>query len=118
MRVKICDENLTAREQLPSKHPDRSGVGVYYVDAYLVPMNVTLADGSRVNCKRRGLKITFSVGEKQGFGLMRRLEVGRDPETMLRAALQEAANMIGTKLLFEDGSISLEGWTLDKPTKT
>lgn len=118
MKLRICDENRAAREQLPPKYPDRSGVGVYYVDAYLKPMNVTLTDGTKVTCKRRGLKITLSVGDKQGFGLMRRLEVGPDPETMLRAALQEAANMIGTKLLFEDGTISLGGWTTGQPTKT
>ena len=108
MKRKICDENLEVRELLPSKKPDRSGIGVYYVDAYLKPMNVTLEDGTKVACKRRGLKITLSVGDKQGFGLMRRLDAGPDPEIMLRAALQEAARMSGVKLSFDDGVVSLE----------
>jgi hypothetical protein len=108
MKVNICDENLAAREKLPSKIQDRSGIGVYYVDAYLKPMNITLADGTKVACKRRGLKIMLSLGDKQGLGLMRRIEGGPDPEIMLRAALQEAAEMIGAKFVFEGGTIFLE----------
>ena len=52
---------------------DRSGIGVHYVDAFIKPMNATLADGTEVKCKRRGLKITLSVGDRKGEGLMRRL---------------------------------------------
>jgi NAD(P)-dependent dehydrogenase (short-subunit alcohol dehydrogenase family) len=44
-----------------------------------------------VKCKRRGLKITLTVGAKKGEGLMRRLDVSPDPVAMLDAALQEAA---------------------------
>ena len=50
-----------------------------------------LADGTRVACKRKGLKITLTVGTKKGEGLRRRLDVSMDPVLMLNAALQEAA---------------------------
>ena len=63
---------------------------MHYVDAYIKPMNMKLEDGTPVKCKRRGLKITLSVGAKKGEGLMRRLDVSRDPVVMLDAALQEA----------------------------
>ena len=54
---------------------------MHYIDAYLKPMNAKLADGTAVKCKRRGLKITLTVGAKKGEGLMRRLDwagPGRD----------------------------------------
>jgi hypothetical protein len=71
-------------------------------------MNTKLADGTRVACKRRGLKITLTVGTRKGEGLMRRLEVSRDPEAMLRAALGEAAQAAGVGLEITDTEILLE----------
>src|SRR5215510_11033839 len=79
MKLKLCDINAAAVEKLPERTGDKSGIGVHYVDAYVKPMNVKLEDGTRVKCKRRGLKVTLTVGERQGDGLMRRLAVGRDP---------------------------------------
>ncbi len=70
---------------------------MHYVDAYLKPMNTKLEDGTSVKCKRRGLKIVLSVGTKKGEGLMRRLDVSRDPIVMLDAALQEAAKAAGRR---------------------
>ena len=58
-----------------------------------------MADGTRVACKRRGLKIMLVVGTKKGEGLMRRLEVGPDPVVMLNAALQEAAKAAGVEYI-------------------
>ena len=66
---------------------------------------VKLPDGTAVKCKRRGLKIMFSVGTKKGEGLMRRLDVSPDPVVMLDAALQEAAKSAGVELSVEDGAI-------------
>ena len=103
MKTKLCDVNPAALEKLPRFTDDKSGVGVHYVDAYLKPMNVTLDDGTAVKCKRRGLKITLSVGTKKGEGLMRRLDVSADPIVMLDAALQEAARAAGVELSVEDG---------------
>jgi hypothetical protein len=107
MKHKLCDLNAAAVDKLPEKTDDKSGIGVHYVDAYLKPMNVKLPDGTAVKCKRRGLKIMFSVGDKKGEGLMRRLDVSRNPIVMLDAALQEAAKSAGVRLLLEDSAIYL-----------
>ena len=105
MKTKLCDVNAAAIEKLPQHTDDKSGIGVHYVDAYLKPMNTKLEDGTPVKCKRRGLKITLSVGAKKGEGLMRRLDVSTDPMVMLDAALQEAAKAAGIGLAIEDGAI-------------
>ena len=108
MKIKICDVNAAAVEKLPAQTLDKSGIGVHYIDAYVKPMNVKLEDGTLVRCKRRGLKITLTVGERKGEGLMRRLTVGPDPVVMLAAALQEAAKAAGFGLSVEDGAIFVE----------
>ena len=107
MKVKLCDVNTAAKEKLPAQFDDKSGIGVHYVDAYIKPMNMKLEDGTAIRCKRRGLKITLSTGAKKGEGLMRRLDVSRDPVAMLDAALQEAAKAAGMELSIEDGAIFL-----------
>ncbi len=107
MKVKLCDVNAAAREKLPPQFDDKSGIGVHYVDAYIKPMNTKLEDGTAVRCKRRGLKITLSAGGRKGEGLMRRLDVSRDPAVMLDAALQDAARAAGLELFVEDGAIFL-----------
>jgi len=103
--IKLCDLNPAARDKLPPAAPDKSGIGVHYVDAFLAPMNAALPDGTRVSCKRRGLRITLRVGAKKGDGLMRRIDVGADPVLMLDAALQEAARAAGVTLRVADGGI-------------
>jgi hypothetical protein len=103
--TKLCDLNLAAKEKLPPAFADKSGIGVHYVDAFIKPMNAQLPDGTRVACKRRGLKITLTVGAKKGEGLMRRLAVSPDPVTMLNAALQEAARAAGVELKILDTEI-------------
>jgi hypothetical protein len=108
MKTKLCDLNPAAVDKLPRLTDDKSGIGVHYVDAYLKPMNVQLADGTFVKCKRRGLKIALSAGSKKGEGLMRRLEVSADPIVMLDAALREAAVAAGIELTVEDGAIFIE----------
>ena len=107
MKIKLCDINAAANEKLPPKMDDKSGIGVHYIDAYLKPMNAKLPDGTAVKCKRRGLKVTLQVGTKKGDGLMRRLDVSRDPVVMLDAALKEAAKSAGVELLVEQGAIYL-----------
>jgi hypothetical protein len=105
VKVKLCDVNAAAAEKLPPTSDDKSGIGVHYVDAYIKPMNVKLEDGTPVRCKRRGLKIMLSAGPKKGEGLMRRLDVSKDPVVMLEAALQEAAKTAGVDLTVESGAI-------------
>jgi hypothetical protein len=107
VKTKLCDINADAAAKLPHLSDDRSGVGVHYVDAYLKPMNTTLDDLTVIKCKRRGLKIVLSVGDRSGEGLLRRLDVGPDPVVMLAAALQEAATNAGVELTTADGAIFL-----------
>ena len=108
MKQKLCDVNAVATTKLPAHTGDKSGIGVHYIDAYVKPMNAALPDGTAVKCKRRGLKVTLTVGPKKGEGLMRRLERGPDPVVMLDAALQEAAGAAGVTLSIEDGAIWLD----------
>lgn len=103
--TKLCDINVAATEKLPPAMVDKSNIGVHYTDAFIKPMNTKLPDGTRVGCKRKGLKITLTVGTKKGEGLMRRLEVSRDPVVMLKAALQEAATKAGVQLQITDTEI-------------
>ena len=105
--TKLCDINQAAKEKLPPTLTDKSGIGVHYTDAFLKPMNTKLPDGTRVSCKRKGLKITLSVGTKKGEGLMRRLEVSKDPIVMLNAALQEAAKAAGVELQLTETEVLL-----------
>ncbi|HEY1921561.1 MAG TPA: hypothetical protein VGG44_02255 [Tepidisphaeraceae bacterium] len=107
MKSKLCDLNPAAKEKLPPQTEDKSGVGVHYIDAYIKPMNGKLEDGTPVKCKRRGLKITLTVGAKKGEGLMRRLDVSKDPVVMLDAALQEAAKAATVELAIEGGAVFL-----------
>ncbi len=103
--IKLCDINPAAKEKLPPAFTEKSGIGSHYVDAFVKPMNTTLADGTRVACKRKGLKIVLTVGPKKGEGLMRRLEVSKDPAVMLQAALQEAAKAAGVELKITDTEV-------------
>jgi hypothetical protein len=103
--IKLCDLNTAAKEKLPPAYADKSGIGVHYIDAFIKPMNTKLPDGTRVGCKRKGLKITLVVGAKKGEGLMRRLDVSRDPVVMLAAALQEAAKNAGLELQMTETEI-------------
>jgi hypothetical protein len=103
--IKICDIDQTAKEKLPPNIIDKSGIGVHYMDAFIKPMNVKLDDETRISCKRKGLKITLVVGTKKGEGLMRRLEISKDPVVMLNAALQEAAKAAEVELKITDTEI-------------
>ena len=105
MKLKLCEINPAALDKLPARTEDKSGIGVHYVDAYLKPFNAKLPDGTAVKAKRRGLKITLQVGTKKGDGIMRRLDVSKDPVIMLDAALQEAAKNAGVELSMEDGAV-------------
>ena len=105
MRTRLCAINAAAVDRLPQHTDDKSGIGVHYVDAWLKPMNTKLEDGTLVKCKRRGLKITLSIGTRKGEGLMRRLDVSPDPVAMLDAALLEAARAAGVVLEVENGAV-------------
>jgi hypothetical protein len=105
--IKLCDINTAAKDKLPPASPDKSGIGVHYTDAFLKPMNTKLPDGTRVSCKRKGLKVTLTVGTKKGEGLMRRLTVSKDPVIMLHTALQDAAKAAGVELKLTETEIHI-----------
>lgn len=105
--IKLCDINKEAILKLPPGAVDKSGIGVHYTDAFIQPMNTTLDDGTRIACKRKGLKILLVVGTKKGEALMRRLEVSSDPVIMLKTALSDAAAMAGVELKITDSGIFL-----------
>ena len=109
--IKLCDLNEAARAKLPPNTSDKSGIGVHYTDAFIKPMNTKLPDGTRVACKRKGLRITLAVGARKGEGLMRRLAANGDPVVMLAAALQEAAKAAGVELRFTEK----EAWVSEEP---
>jgi hypothetical protein len=113
--TKLCDINAGAAAKLPPASADKSGIGAHYTDAFIKPMNTKLPDGTRVACKRKGLKITLAVGAKKGEGLMRRLDISRDPVIMLAAALQEAATAAGVELKITGGEILLAHETSQPP---
>jgi hypothetical protein len=107
--TKLCDINAAAKEKLPPGFTDKSGIGVHYTYAFIKPMNTQLPDGTRVGCKRKGLKLTLTVGTKKGEGLMRRLDISKDPVMMLNAALQEAAKAAGVELKITENEILFAG---------
>lgn len=107
MRIKICEVPADAATRLPALTDDKSGIGVHYVDAFLKPMNVTVPAIGAVKCRRHGLKITLSVNDRTGNGLLRRFDVSPDPVRMLEAALQEAARSAGVVLEVEPEGIYL-----------
>jgi len=109
MKVKLCDTNPEAESKLVANgFEDKSGVGVHYMDAFIKPMNTELEDGTKVTCKRKGIKLTLSVGDKKGDGLMRRHDVSQDPVVMIEACLKEASEQAGVGLVIEDGVLFLE----------
>jgi hypothetical protein len=118
MKSKLCDVNVAAVDQLAEFTGDKSGVGVHYVDAYIKPMNTKLPDGTPFKCKRKGLRISISAGGRKGDGLLRRLDVSRDPVVMLDAALEEAARAAGLELAVEDGAIFVTLELPPSPTTT
>jgi hypothetical protein len=81
---------------------------VNYVDAYLKAFKVTLEDGRKLQAKRRGLRITLTIGEGKGEGLLRRLVHGPDPKLLIREALAEAAQALGVGFRSEPGLAEFE----------
>ena len=108
MRVTIAIDEAAAEVYLSAAKPDGSGVGVNYVDHIAKAFKLTLADGKKLLLKRRGLKLTLTLGERQGEALLRRLDHGPDEKSIFRQALSEAARGAGAGVSFEVGSIHLE----------
>jgi hypothetical protein len=108
MRVKLPLDEAQAEPFLPESKADGSGVGINYADALLKPVKLTLPDGRKVAFRRRGLKLTLTLGDRTGEGLLRRLQYGPDVKVIVRETLREAARNAGAAIEFEDGSAYLE----------
>ena len=108
MKVELGSIPPAAEEQLTPTEPDASGAGINYADAYLKVLKTTLDDGRKILCRRRGLKLTLTIGESQGESLMRRVEHGPDLRTILHQALVEAAANAGATFSTADGVVYLE----------
>jgi hypothetical protein len=107
-KLTIAVDRAAAEAWLPSAKPDFSGVGVNYADAFLKPFKLTLEDGRKLLCKRRGIKLTFTIGERTGEALLRRLAHGPDVLQILRKAMQEAAAQAGVGIAFVDAGVELD----------
>ncbi|MCI0603967.1 hypothetical protein L0156_13265 [bacterium] len=108
MRVTIPVDETQADSHLPEVKPDGSGVGINYADQILKNFKLTLTDGRKMMAKRRGLKITLTIGDKQGEAIMRRMENGPDVKNIFRRALEEAAQNAGATIFIEPNQIHLE----------
>jgi len=108
MRVTIAVDESVAEAHLPEVKPDGSGVGINYADQILKPFKQTLPDGRKFVAKRRGLKITVTIGDKSGEAILRRLDHGPDVKNMFRKALEEAARNAGATVVFKLNTIHLD----------
>jgi hypothetical protein len=108
MKVTIPIDEAQTNSHLPEAKADGSGVGINYADQILKNFKLTLTDGRKMAVKRRGLKITFTIGDQQGEAIMRRIEHGPDVKNIFRKALEEAAQKAGASITIEPGQIHLE----------
>jgi hypothetical protein len=108
MRVTFPTDEARLDAYLPSAKPDGSGVGVNYADQVLKLLKQTLPDGRKLVAKRRGLKVSVTIGEKSGHAIMRRIEHGPDSRAIFERALVEAAREAGAGLVREPGAVHLD----------
>jgi hypothetical protein len=108
MRVTIPADEALLDAHLPSVKPDGSGVGVNYADQVLKLLKQTLPDGRKLVAKRRGLKVSVTLGEQTGHAIMRRIDHGPDTRVIFERALVEAAREAGAGLVREPGAIHLD----------
>ncbi len=108
MTVTIAFDQAKADATLQGAMPDGSGVGVNYVDVIAKASKLTLPDGRKLLLKRKGLKLTLAIGDKQGEALLRRLDHGPDVQTIITRALETAALAAGARARLEPGALELD----------
>ena len=108
MKVFVTKENLDAEKLIPPGAPDNSGIGINYADAYIKPLNTTLENGTKIVCRRTGLKVSLTIGDKVGDAIIRRVDHGPDVRNMWRTALEAAARKAGSQFIVDEQGISLE----------
>lgn len=108
MRVTIVYDGAKAEATLQGAMPDGSGVGVNYVDVIAKASKQTLADGRKLLLKRKGLKLTLAIGERQGEALLRRLDHGPNVHDIVHKAIEAVALAAGARASFEPGALHLD----------
>ena len=108
MTISIAFDEAKAEATLQGAMPDGSGVGVNYLDVIAKASKLTLPDGRKLLLKRKGLKLTLTIGDKQGEALLRRLDHGPDVHDIVRAAIQAAASAAGAQARFTPGAVQLD----------
>lgn len=114
MKMMIPLDESQLESVLPPARPDGSGVGVHYADALLKCLKGTLPDGRKLAARRRGLRLTVTIGEASGAALLRRLEHGPELRSIVERALEAAAIEAGATLSRVPGSLTLEVLTPDR----
>lgn len=100
-------DEIRAETLLPERVADGSDIGVNYADAMLKPLKLTLEDGRKVHAKRKGLRLTITIGDRTGSALLRRLDHGPDVRRIFEVALSEAVADAGATLVRDAA-----GWRL------
>jgi len=109
MKITIPIDEALIDKFLPEVKADGSGAGINYADQILKNFKITLTDGRKMLAKRRGLKITLTIGDKQGEAIMRRIDHGPDVKNIFRKAMEEASQNAGASSIeFQPGEIYLE----------
>jgi len=109
MKIVIPIDEALLDGYLPEVKADGSGAGINYADQVLKNFKITLTDGRKMLAKRRGLKLTLTIGDKQGEAIMRRIDHGPDVKNIFRKALEEAIKNAGaSSIQFQPGEIHLE----------
>jgi len=108
MTVTITFDQAKAEATLQGEMPDGSGVGVNYVDVIAKASKQTLPDGRKLLLKRKGLKLTLAIGDRQGEALLRRLEHGPDVRAIVVKALEAVALAAGARARLEPGALQLD----------
>ena len=108
MTVTIAFDQAKADATLQGAIPDGSGVGVNYVDVIVKASKLTLPDGRKLLLKRKGLKLTLAIGDKQGEALLRRIDHGPDVRAIIGQALAAAALAAGATARLEPGAVQLD----------
>jgi hypothetical protein len=107
-QVTIAFDQAKAEATLKGDMPDGSGVGVNYLDVIAKASKLTLPDGRKLLLKRKGLKLTLAIGDKQGEALLRRIDHGPDVLAIIHKAIEAAALGAGARASFEPGAVHLD----------
>jgi hypothetical protein len=108
VKVTIAFDQAKADATMQGAMPDGSGVGVNYVDVIAKASKLTLPDGRKLLLKRKGLKLTLAIGDKQGEALLRRLDHGPDGREIVRKGIEAVALAAGARASFEPGAVLLD----------